>query len=113
MSNLLPDFKLILGLSEEVDAELDEKLKWILESVKSRLLVLLGGIDPGTDLDYIVIETAVVRYNRIGSEGYQAHEVEGENIDFYESDFAPYMSDIQAYIDSKYKDRASGVVRFL
>ena len=66
---MLEDLKRMLGLSGRKDEELDQKLEWILDATTSRLKVLLGGIDPGNDLDYIVTEVSIIRYNRIGSEG--------------------------------------------
>ena len=71
--------------------ELEQKLEWILDATISRLKVLLGGIDPGNDLDYIVTEVSIIRYNRIGSEGFQSHTVEGESVGFLNSDFDSYM----------------------
>ena len=53
-------------------------MSWILDSTQSRLKVLLGGVEPESDLEYIVIEVSIARYNRIGSEGLSTHTVEGE-----------------------------------
>ena len=62
----------MLGIDyEDADSELYRKLEWIVESTKSRLKVLLSGINPESDLDYIVVEVSIIRYNRIGSAGTQ------------------------------------------
>ena len=61
---MLEDLKRMLGLSGQKDEELDQKLNWILATTRARLKVLLGGIDPGKDLDYIITEVSIVRYNR-------------------------------------------------
>ena len=99
----------MLGIDyEEADSELYRKLEWIVESTKSRLKVLLGGINPESDLDYIVVEVSIIRYNRIGSEGTQSHSVQGESWNFLNSDFDAYMDDIQAYKDSKNVDNSKG-----
>lgn len=63
-------------------------------------------------MDYIVTEVAIVRFNRIGSEGFQSHTVEGESVGFLNSDFEPYMSDIQAYKDAKNIDISKGGIRW-
>lgn len=110
---MLTDLKRMLGLSDQQDEELDKKLDWILSSAMARLIVLLGGIDPGDDLDYIITEVAIVRYNRIGSEGYQSHTVEGESTAFLNSDFDSYMDDIQAYKDAKNIDTSKGGIRWI
>lgn len=110
---MLTDLKRMLGLSDQQDEELDKKLDWILSSVRERLIVLLGGIDPGDDLDYIITEVSIVRYNRIGSEGFQSHTVEGESTGFLSSDFDSYMDDIRAYKDAKNIDTSRGGIRWI
>lgn len=109
---MLDDLKRMLGLSDQKDEQLDKKLNWILNTTKARLKVLLGGIDPENDLDYIVTEVSIVRYNRIGSEGLSSHNVEGENSSFLSSDFDPYMDDIQAYKDAKNINISKGGIRW-
>ena len=109
---MLEDLKRMLGLSGQKDEELEQKLEWILDATTSRLKVLLGGIDPGNDLDYIVTEVSIIRYNRIGSEGFQSHTVEGESVGFLSSDFDAYMDDIQAYKDTKNIDVSKGGIRW-
>lgn len=110
---MLEDLKRMLGLSAQDNEELDNKLNWIINTTKARLKVLLGGIDPEDDLDYIIIEVSIIRYNRIGSEGFQSHTVEGENIGFLSSDFDAYMDDIQAYKDAKNIDISKGGIRWI
>lgn len=109
---MLEDLKRMLGLLDQNDEDLDAKLNWILNTTRSRLKVLLGGIDPRDDLDYIIIEVSIVRYNRIGSEGLSSHNVEGENSSFLSSDFDPYMDDIQAYKDMKNIDISKGGIHW-
>ena len=50
------------------DSTQDEKLMLILDSVESRLRLLLGGADPPDEMEHIIIEVAIIRFNRIGSE---------------------------------------------
>lgn len=108
---MLENLKLLLGFSTE-DTEPDAKLRLILSQTTSRLKLLLGGIDPPTEMDHIVIDVSIMRFNRIGSEGYSSHSVEGENVSFSDNDFAGYMSEIQAWLDMQ-KDSSRGKVRFL
>lgn len=96
---MLKELKLMLGLGLD-DHEQDEKLEWILDSSRKRLKVLLGGIEPPEDLTYIIVEVSAARFNRIGSEGMSANLVEGESQHFSNSDFAGYMDEIKAYLDS-------------
>lgn len=109
---MLEDLKRMLGLSDQADEELDKKLEWILNTSRARLKVLLGNIDPKDDLNYIITEVSIVRFNRIGSEGFSSHNVEGETSSFLNSDFDPYMDDIQAYKDANNIDTAKGGIRW-
>ena len=109
---MLDDLKRMLGLASREDGELDKTLEWILDTTRARLKVLLGGIEPENDLDYIITEVAIVRYNRIGSEGFQSHTVEGESVGFLSSDFDAYMDDIQAYKAQKNLDISKGGIRW-
>ena len=108
---MLQDVLNLLGLSSE-DAETVGRLTVIIASVQQRLLLLIGGTEVPNKLSYIVTEVSVARYNRIGSEGVSSHSVEGESMTFIEDDFAPYKTDIEAYLTSE-SGGTKGVVRFL
>lgn len=112
--DVLLNLKKILGLdplSEE--EELDSKLNLIIGTVEKRLKILLGGIEIPEELDYIVLNVAVIRFNRIGSEGLSSHSVAGESLSWSDNDFAEYMSDIQLYKDSKNADSHKGGILWL
>lgn len=93
---MLEELKLLLGIE---DTSLDEKLNLIIKLTTSRLRVLLGGTEIPEELQYIITEVAVIRFNRIGSEGLSSHGVEGESLSFTDDDFAGYKTEIQAYLD--------------
>ena len=105
---MLDDLKRILGIAPE-DTDLDDKLNWIISSVRSRLKLLLGGTDPPEEMNYIIVEVAVVRFNRIGSEG----TVEGESLTFSDSDFDAYMAEIRSFKDSLGQQGEKGGFKFL
>lgn len=106
---MLDKLKLLLDIE---GTDLDEKLKLILSNATERLAMLLGGVDVPAELDYIILEAAVVRFNRIGSEGLSSHTVEGESMSFANGDFDAFADDIQAWNDSQ-KDVKKGKVRFI
>ena len=108
---MLNGLKLLLDIDAN-DTSMDEKLKLIISGATARLKVLLGGVEPPESLDYIIREVAIIRFNKIGSEGMKSHGVEGENQTFTDNDFAEFMGDIQAFLDSQ-KTSAKGMVRFL
>lgn len=108
---MLEDIKELLGISES-DITMDTRLEIILNATKSRLKVLLGGIDVPDDLNYIVTDVSIMRFNRIGSEGLSSHSVEGESQSFANNDFEPYMDDIRSYLNAQ-QEATKGKVRFL
>ena len=108
---MLNDIKMLLGV-DEADTTEDAKINLIIKTVKARLKNLLGGIEPPECLQYVIVEVAVARYNRIGSEGVTSHTVEGESMAFADNDFLPYADEIQAYLDTQ-QDVTKGRVRFL
>lgn len=106
---MLEDIKTLLGLE---GSERDALLQTIISITTSRLKVLLGVQTVPEELSYIITEIAVVRYNRIGSEGLSSHSVEGESQSWSDTDFAPYQEEIDAYKAAQ-QTPARGRVRFL
>ena len=95
---MLKQLKLLLGIT---DTDLDEKLKLIISMTTSRLKMLLGGIEPPEELEYIIVEVSLIRFNKIGSEGLTSHTVEGETLQFSDNDFGLYTSDIQEWLEKQ------------
>ena len=108
---MLDDLKLMLGIDSD-DIELDDKLNLIISNTTSRLKLLLGGIEPPDDMNHIILEVAIIRFNRIGSEGLQSHSVGGESTNHSEDDFAQFSDEIQAFLDLQ-KESTRGKVSFL
>ena len=85
--DMLNNLKLLLGITDNAQ---DERLNWLIASASQRLCILLGGEETVPDtLEYVVVEVAAARFNRIGSEGYSSHTVEVESMSFNDDDFAP------------------------
>lgn len=108
---MLNDLKLMLGFAED-DTSQDRKLLLIIDSVVARLSLLLGGIKPPESMDHIIREVAIIRFNRIGSEGMSNHTVEGESHQFTDNDFSGFMDEIQAFLETQ-ADSKRGKVCFL
>ena len=109
MKSVLDDLKKLLGIEDD---SLDSKLELILKSVQGRLKLLLGGIVVPPEMNHIVLEVAVIRFNRLGSEGMSSHNVEGENMSYNDNDFDGFMNEIQAFLYS-HKESKRGRVRFI
>ena len=108
---MLDNLKMLLGLSVD-DTSIDDKLLLIISVITARLSILLGGIEPPEEMEHIILEVAVSRYNRIGSEGFSSHSVEGESCSFNDDDFSPYMTEITSWLDEQ-KGTKKGRVRFI
>ena len=80
------------------DNRQDEPLNIIIENVSSHLKALLGKDIP-IELNYIVEEITVRRFNRLGTEGMKSEEVEGHSVTFYDlkDEFVPYEDVINAH----------------
>lgn len=107
---MLETLKILVGL--ENDDSRDELLNKLISLTTARLRLLLGGIEPPEEMEHIITDVAIARFNKIGSEGFTTHSVEGESFTFNENDFAPFMAEIQAFLDSQ-KDITRGKVRFI
>ena len=96
------------------DEAVTERVDAIVSLTEARLKVLLGGADAiPEELGYIVTEVSIARYNRIGSEGANSHNVEGESISWAnDDDFQPYADDIAAYL-ARQKESKHGKVVFI
>lgn len=108
---MLDNIKSMLGL-DPCDTDLNEKLSIMFNHAKARLKNRLGGIEPPAELEYIVTELVIVRFNRIGSEGLDNHSVEGEAMTFTADDLAQYEKDIQAWLDRQ-ENGTRGKLRFI
>lgn len=108
---MLETLKRMLGI-DLLDTDQDELLMQIVSMTTARLKNKLGNIDPPESMDYIIVEVAIKRFNRIGSEGLASHTVEGESLTFSDSDFAEFEEEIQAWLDTQ-KESKRGKVRFI
>ena len=108
---MLSNLKLMLGI-DAIDTSMDEKLMLLISDATARLKLLLGGLEPPESMEHIIRDAAIIRFNRIGSEGLTSHSVEGESLQFSENDFAGYADEIQAFLEAQ-ENGVRGKVRFL
>lgn len=95
--NQLESLKIMLGL--ENTTEKDETLGLILSFVSSRLIGIIKRDLVPPELEWIVVEASVIRYNRMASEGMESHAVDGLTMKFTGDIFEQFMGDIQHWID--------------
>lgn len=88
------DIKTLLGISDDSrDAQID----LIVRLTSQRLAALLGVDDIPTELEYIVTEVSVIRFNRIGSEGITEHTTGSLSMVFSDNDFALFEREIRLW----------------
>lgn len=95
------------------DTDLDTRMEAIKSLVSARLKNLIGESDVPAELDYVVTEVSIARFNQIGSEGASSYSVAGESMTWTDDIFAPYMDDIQAYLNRKTGLTGKYKVKFL
>ena len=102
------DLKMLLGGS------LDERLEVIEKRTRDRFLLILGSdlIEIPSELEYIVLDVSLKRFNRIGQEGMQSYSQEGLSMNFSESDFDEYADEIESWRKSKETDGDKKIGRF-
>ena len=95
------------------DSTQDEKLMLIFRFCRIEASIASWRRSPPDEMEHIIIEVAIIRFNRIGSEGLASHNVEGETQSYASAnDFAPFMDEIRAYLEMQ-KDAKRGKLRFL
>lgn len=88
----------------------------IYSKIAERLLHRIKETEIPLELEYIVEEATIRRFNRIGSEGMKSESVEGHSVTYLDEDeLAPYESAIVAYLETQEPEppRKTGVVYFL
>src|SRR5690606_23881902 len=87
--------KTLLGIEDTLQ---DDVLDIIIENVSKHLKAMIGKEIP-EELNFIVEEITIRRFNRLGTEGMKSESVEGHSITFYDLKdvFAPYEEVIAAH----------------
>lgn len=111
MDERIAEIKRSLEISED-DTKLDLQLADFIKRIEAQLKVRLDFItEIPEELNYIVVESTIKRFNRVGEEGMESYSQEGQSIK-YERLLAEYEADIIAWKNIKKEPRES-VVRFL
>lgn len=108
----LSDLKTMLQIKDD---KRDSILELIIKNTTSALSFKLGlkaDTNVPSELDFILLEVAVKRYNRLANEGMSSYSQEGQSITFSTNDFDEFTNDIDAWKDNHGKgDTRAG--RFL
>ena len=96
---LLNRIKTLLGITDN-----DELIYEIIELTKSKILNYINQEELPKELDFILVELSIERYNRIGSEGISSESVDGKSVS-YEDDFENYKTYLDDYIFKNDKNK--------
>ena len=99
---------------EITDTELDSQLNDFIKRITDRLLLRLGVLTLPVELQFIVVECTVKRFNLKGNEGMSSYSQEGESITYGDL-LDEYKDDIALWVRTQDKlvDADIGVVRFI
>lgn len=112
----LKNLKKLLMLKKD-DVSKDELLQLILDNTSASLKIKLHRKASETvpdELNYILLEVAVRRFNRLKNEGMANYSQEGESITFNSDDFDDFKDDIVDWLsDEEDKPASLGKVSFI
>lgn len=108
---MLYKLKIMLGIAAN-ETDQDERLNLIISGATARLQRRLGGIEPPEEMQDIILDLSLKRFNRIGAEGMSSHAVEGESYTFTDDDLKEYEQDIQDFLEAQNGSKR-GKVRFI
>ena len=91
---LLNRIKVLLGINDYDNAEL---INEIIELTKSKILNYIDKTELPEELEFVLVELSIQRYNKIGSEGISSESVDGKSAS-YEADFEGYKHYTDHYI---------------
>lgn len=110
----LSDLKTMLQIKDD---KRDSILELIIKNTTSALSFKLGlkaDTNVPSELDFILLEVAVKRYNRLANEGMSSYSQEGQSITFSTNDFDEFANDIANWKDeNSVKDNGSGAFLFI
>ena len=89
---LLNRIKTLLGIPDN-----DELIYEIIELTKSKILNYINETELPNELEFVLVELAIQRYNRIGSEGIASESIDGRSVS-YDDDFENYKPYLDDYI---------------
>lgn len=85
--------------------EQDELLTEIIQVAEEKILLYLGLNEVPITLGWIVIELAIARFNRIGSEGMSSESVDGGTSSYIEDELGQYKHYLNEYMRQNTKNK--------
>ena len=87
---LLNRIKTLLGITDN-----NELIYEIIELTKSKILNYINEVELPLELEFVLVELTIQRYNRIGSEGIASESVDGKSVSYEDmfENYKPYLDD--------------------
>ena len=92
---LLNRVKVLLGITNNDNEEL---LREIIEITEAKILNYINSSELPEQLEFVLVELSIKRFNRIGSEGFTSETVDGKTMSYEESEFEGYEKYLDDYI---------------
>ena len=89
---MINKIKILLGITDN-----DELLNEIIEITECKILNYINKKTLPGELEFILVEMAISRFNKIGSEGFASESTDGKSIS-YEDDFENYKQYLDDYL---------------
>jgi hypothetical protein len=96
---LLNRIKTLLQINDN-----DELIYEIVEITKEKILNYINEKELPVELEFVLVEMAISRFNKIGSEGFASESTDGKSIS-YEDDFENYKTYLDDYIFRNNKNK--------
>ena len=75
----------------------EELITEIVNITEAKILNYINAIEMPVELEFVLIELSVQRFNRIGSEGIASESIDGKSVS-YDDDFVGYKHYLDDYI---------------
>ena len=75
----------------------EELITEIVNITEAKILNYINAIEMPIELEFVLIELSVQRFNRIGSEGIASESIDGKSVS-YDDDFVGYKHYLDDYI---------------
>ncbi len=98
MDSILDEVKITLGLSS---SDKDELLLSLIKRNSQTVINYIKEQKVPMELEYIVVELVIARYNRIGSEGLNSENSDGVSFSYSNNLLDSYKKDLDRYIAYK------------
>ena len=98
---LLNRIKTFLGI---IDSYNDKLIEEIIEITKEKILNYINEKELPKELEFVLVELAIERFNKIGSEGIASESIDGKNVS-YDDSFENYKVYLDDYIFRNNKNK--------